>query len=82
MEAILFLAAILFFKFCNEQWVTMNYHAKSGVSSLKNLVSYDQFCDLAAILFLVAILFSMMCNLQNVNMNYHAKSGASNLKIE
>ena len=35
LVAILFLTAILFSKICNLQNVNMNYHAKSGASSLK-----------------------------------------------
>ena len=51
----------------------MNYHAKSGVSSLKidqvmfNLIFGGHFFDNF---------------LRRVNMNFHAKSGASSLKIE
>lgn len=88
MAAYLCLAAILFFKLCNEQMVNMNeLQFKIGRFQLENWVSYDQFCDLVAILFLAAILFfwQQFCFskfVRSLHMNFDAKSELCSSKIE
>ena len=67
----------------------MEYHAKSGASSLKiervmlNLV-FGRFCAFLPFLriFDVFDVFAFLCFLRFVYMKYHAKSGTSSSKIE